>query len=256
MKKVFLFIKNSVKKLGAIFKNALFIKDVKCIVCKLDLKEKNKYCICDNCMKQLPFQTGRVCYRCGNSMIGGGSYCLHCKQNQVDYEFARSPFYYEGIIKSLIYKLKYNNEKYLAPYLSLFLLDELVKQNWNIDIVVPVPLYIKREKKRGFNQSYLLSSAFEKVLNLPIDTLNLIRTKNTPTQTKLTRVERQTNLTKAFQVKNKQVFKNKNVLLIDDVFTTGATIEECSSVLKKAGAKNVYAITLAHVKQEIPFENK
>jgi ComF family protein len=204
-------------------------------------------------MQNLPFHMGRICYSCGDTVFGSGSYCLHCKDHEKPYEFARAPFTYEKAIKTLIYQLKYSKGKYLAPYLSLFLVDEFVKQNWNVDVIIPVPLFIGREKKRGFNQAALLSSQFEKLLSLPIDKESLIRVKNTPTQTKLTKVERKNNLTKAFVVTNKLNMKNKSILLIDDVFTTGATIEECSIVLKKAGAKNVYAITLAHVKQNLPM---
>lgn len=253
MKAFFEKVKKGILYLLHSTKNALFVKDIKCIICNEELKTKNKYCICDKCLQKLPYQTGRVCYKCGDTVFGSGSYCLHCKDHEKPYEFARAPFTYEGAIKTLIYKLKYSKGKYLAPYLSLFLLDEFAKQDWNVDVVIPVPLFASREKKRGFNQATLLSSQFTNMLNLPIDTQTLIRIKNTPTQTKLTKQERKINLTKAFKVTNKQNVKNKNILLIDDVFTTGATIEECSEVLKKAGAKNIYILTLAHVKQNLPM---
>ena len=132
-------------------------------------------------------------------------------------------------------------------------MDEFIKTDWQIDAVVPVPLYIKREKKRGFNQATLLSSQFESVLNIPVISNNLVRLKNTPTQTKLTKIERKNNLDKAFKVLDKKEFKGKNVLLIDDVFTTGATTDECSKVLKSVGVKNIYVLTLAHVKLDIPM---
>ena len=128
-------------------------------------------------------------------------------------------------------------------------MDEFIKQNWQVDLVVPVPLYKTRQKKRGFNQAEIISVKFNEVLGLHIEVNNLIRKENTPTQTKLTRRERQDNLKNAFEVKNKGAFKNKNVLLIDDVFTTGATTEECTKMLKRAGVKNVYILTLAHVKR-------
>lgn len=234
-------------------KNALYVKDIKCIICNDELKEKNKYCICQVCMQKLPFKTGKICYKCGDNIVGSGSYCLHCKDHEKPYEFARASFTYEKPIKTLIYELKYSRGKFLAQYLSLFLVDEFIKQNWQVDAVIPVPLYVSREKKRGFNQATLLSSQFQNLLNLQIDTTSLIRTKNTPTQTKLTKEQRKSNLEKAFKVTNKQNIKNKNILLVDDVFTTGATIEECATALKKAGAKNVYAITLAHVGKNMPM---
>ena len=239
------------KFLLSTFKKALFVKGIKCIACGGELDKPNKYCMCDSCIAKLPYNNSHICYKCGTSLIGSGSYCLNCKDSQKDYEFARAPFLYGGAIQTLIYKLKYSKGKYLAPYLSLFLVDEFVKTDWQIDLVVPVPLYIKREKKRGFNQATLLSSAFNSVLGIQIIDNNLIRLKNTPTQTKLTKQQRKTNLDKAFKVLDKKIFKNKNILLIDDVFTTGATTDECSKILKAAGVKNIYVLSLAHVKQNI-----
>jgi|AntRauTorckE6833_2_1112554.scaffolds.fasta_scaffold25670_2 ComF family protein len=244
LKNVYAFILKS-------FKNALFVKGIKCINCNSELNTKNKYCICSKCLKQLPYNNGHTCYKCGDKITGSGSYCLNCKDTQKEYEQARSPFLYSGIIQKLIYKLKYSKGKYLANYLSLFLVDEFIKHNWQVDLVVPVPLYKKREKLRGFNQAHLLSSEFEKSLNIKISKNELIRVKNTPTQTKLSKNERKNNLQKAFKVVNKNAFKNKNVLLIDDIFTTGATVDECSTALKKAGAKNIYVLTLAHVNKSL-----
>lgn len=251
MKKFVLKIKAGILYLFNTFKNALFVKNIKCIVCKAELEEPNKYCMCEKCISKLPFNNGHICYKCGTSIVGSGSYCLSCKDTQKDYEFARAPFIYSGAIKTLIYRLKYSSGKYLAPYLSEFILSEFIKTDWQIDLVVPVPLYIKREKRRGFNQAELLSVTFNSVLNLPISKDNLVRVKNTPTQTKLTKKERKTNLHKAFKVLDKKEFKNKNILLIDDVFTTGATNDECSKALIAAGAKNIYVLTLAHVKHPI-----
>jgi|LGVF01.2.fsa_nt_gb ComF family protein len=243
------------KKPFVIFKNALFVKDIKCITCNKELSTKTKYGLCDECLKNLPFNNSHICYKCGDSLTGRGSYCLSCKDTKKDYEFARSPFIYEGKIKTLIYKLKYSKGKYLSPYISYLLIDEFIKHDWEVDIIVPVPLFKSRERKRGFNQASLIASKFEEVLNLPIENNNLVRVINTPTQTKLTRRERQANLNKAFKVIDTQKLKGKNILLIDDIFTTGATTDECSKMLKKAGVKNIYVLTLAHVRRPIINEN-
>jgi competence protein ComFC len=251
MKKFVLKIKLGFIYLLKKFKAVLFVKNIKCIVCTSELDKLNKYCMCESCISNLPYNNSHICYKCGTSIVGSGSYCLSCKDTEKDYEFARAPFIYGGSIQTLIYRLKYSSGKYLAPYLSNFLVDEFIKTDWQVDLVVPVPLYIKREKKRGFNQAELLSSAFNSVLNLPVSKNNLVRLKNTPTQTKLTKKERKTNLNKAFKVLDKKEFKNKNILLIDDVFTTGATNDECSKVLISAGAKNIYVLTLAHVKHPV-----
>lgn len=231
--------------------NAIFVKDIKCITCGAELKIKNKYGLCNKCLNTLPFNNKHICYKCGDSISGRGSYCLNCKDTQKEFEFARAPFIYEDKIRSLIYKLKYSSGQYLAPYISYLLLDEYIRQDWQVDYVIPVPLHKSRQRKRGFNQAELIGCKFESILAIKILKDNLIRSVATPTQTKLTRKERKANLDKAFKVVDKKTIKNKNILLIDDVYTTGATAEECSKTLKKAGVKNVYVLTLAHVKKSV-----
>lgn len=115
------------------------------------------------------------------------------------------------------------------------------------DLIVPVPLHKTRLKERGFNQSLLLSRALAKVCGLPIDYINLKRTRATSPQINLKGKDRITNVKGAFAVKNNAPFKGKGILLIDDVYTTGATVSECCKVLKKAGAEDINVLTLARV---------
>ncbi len=229
----------------------LFVRDIKCVVCDKELNYKTKYGICENCIKTLPFNNKKVCTKCGEPIFSKAEYCLACKNSQKNYEKARAPFIYEGEVVKLIYKFKYNNAKYMFDYLGLFLVDEYIKTNWDVDCILPVPLHEKRKKERGYNQSYLLSKKLEEALGIEIVTNNLIRNRETVTQTDLTKKQRKENLEKAFTVLNKKQLKNKRVLLIDDVFTTGATIEECTKTLLKAGVNSVYVLTLAHVKKPL-----
>jgi ComF family protein len=108
-----------------------------------------------------------------------------------------------------------------------------------------VPLYTKRQKKRGYNQSELLSNELSKLIGISVSHNNLIRIKDTITQTNLSFKERQKNLESAFEIKDKKEVKDKNILLIDDVLTTGATADNCAKILKKAKAKGVYVLTFA-----------
>jgi competence protein ComFC len=178
-----------------------------------------------------------------------------CKNKYQDIIF--SAFSYKNpIIKKVLWALKFDGKKEIASILSHkaydVFLDEiehlsLFKNLTNI-ILVPIPLHKKRYKMRGFNQAELIAiSLFRKNPSVfSINTKNLIRIKNTNPQAKIkNRSERYTNISQSFDVLNPEIFKNKNIILIDDITTTGATLLEAKKILEKSGAKNVYGFTLA-----------
>lgn len=115
----------------------------------------------------------------------------------------------------------------------------------NIDLIVPVPLHRSRKAERGYNQAELLAKYLSSKLGIPLNSRNLIRTKATKIQNKLSRHEREQNLKDAFIIRQSNVFKDKRILLVDDIFTTGATVNECSRILMECGVKEVYVITIA-----------
>ena len=240
-------LKILIKKVTRGFVDALYVKDINSKNLDAELNKNIKYGLCENCLSTLNYNNKRICYKCGVEITGAGSYCIHCKDSENSYDFARAPFNYTGTIKNLIYKLKYSNAKYLKNYLGYFLVDEYIKAGFNADIVIPVSMSEERRKERGYNQAYLLCEKLQEVLGLEVSDEILIRHKDTPHQTNLTKKERESNLKDAFKVIKKDKIKNKNILLVDDVFTTGSTAEWCSKELKKAGAKNVFVLTLAHV---------
>ncbi len=114
-----------------------------------------------------------------------------------------------------------------------------------VDFIIPIPLSKERFKKRGYNQSELLACELSQLIDIPTNTEIVERIKNTETQTKLSFVERQENLNGAFKVTSRAKVKNKSFILIDDVLTTGSTVSHCAEVLKRAGAKAVYVLTVA-----------
>lgn len=226
--------------------NLLFPKNIKCIVCGDELNCDNDYCICEKCNCALPWNNQHFCARCGNPLKSLSNYCVFCKKEQPEFDCARAPLIFKEKIVVLIHNLKYNNSKFIATCFSKMLYDEFLKTDWQVDLVCPVPLFVKREKQRGYNQSELLCDEFKKN-GFVVDKTNLVRVKNTQTQTELTYKERQENLENAFKVIDKSKIKGKTILLIDDVFTTGSTLKHCSKELKKAGAIKVYCLTIAHV---------
>lgn len=114
-----------------------------------------------------------------------------------------------------------------------------------VDLILPVPLHSKRLRWRGFNQSVLLARQLSRAYGIPLHPYILSREKETPPQTQLSEDDRRRNVRGVFSVHGKEVIKGKNLLLVDDVYTSGATVNECSRALKQAGAKEVYVLTLA-----------
>lgn len=204
--------------------------------------------VCTDCKQGINFIMGSICTKCGMPFVSKESsnhLCSECIKKKQPFKIARSIAEYNGVLLDAIHKLKYNAKTSLAKPLGLLMAEGLPLDNY--DIIVPVPLHKKRLKERGFNQSLLLAKEISKKRKIPIDYLNLKRIRWTEPQINLKGEERLKNVRGSFAVENARVFKNKNILLIDDVYTTGATVKECSKVLKKTGAKGVFVLTLARV---------
>lgn len=231
----------------------LFPPNLTCVVCGTEINESINAGICDECFKSLPFNDGGFCLKCGVVLRSDAKYCLNCKSNikRFSFDFARSSFVFEGSVAKLIKNYKYDNGKYLAQTFAVFMANLVVLEDINADIIVPVPLCKKRKFSRGFNQSELLAKEAGKILGLPVVTKNLVRIRSTKTQTKLTQKQRDANLDGAFEVLNKNIFKGKSILLVDDVLTTGSTAEHCTKELLKAKAANVKVLTLASTEFEL-----
>lgn len=167
----------------------------------------------------------------------------------------RSRFKYVENIKSSIVRFKFDNCKWLRDFFS-YEIFEAFKEHYSstkIDYVIPVPLHPKREKERGYNQAVLLLDKFEE-FGYKIELNNLIKEKQTSLQVSLNKEERMKNLDGCFNVVDKGKINGKNILLVDDVFTTGSTMEEYAKTLKEAGANCVFGLTLAKTKNKIKME--
>lgn len=150
-------------------------------------------------------------------------------------------------LQHLIHSLKYNGKFLTGAFLGE-LLGRKIKNdclNWNIHFILPVPLHQLKKAERGFNQSFYISKGLGKEINLPVYSKIVKRKKYTESQTKLNFLERQKNIQGAFVVKNIKKINGKNILLIDDVVTTGSTVSECGKVLLNSGASRIYAASVA-----------
>lgn len=215
--------------------------------------------LCSACSTSFVPVESPFCCICGimfNSRIGDDHICGECITSPKKFRMARAVGVYEGTLMKTIQRLKYKGKIQLARPLGMLLFFAFIKY-WNnknrIDLIVPVPLHIKRFRKRGFNQAYLLikewlsfADAFN--IKLPYSKIEknaFIKNKQTEPQTGLDRKQRQANIKNAFSIGNSSKITGKTILLVDDVYTTGATANECAKVLLNEGAKNVDVLTLA-----------
>lgn len=203
--------------------------------------------LCADCRAKLLFFGNNVCYCCGGELDGVLSCCTKCmKEGKRPFIEAASVFVYSGFGRDLI--LKYKSEHILA-FARIFskMAAERLKSNyqhWEFDMIVPVPLHWSRKFSRTFNQSELLVSFLGKELAVPVRTNALVRVKRTKSQKFLSGAERHKNLRGAFKA-NPSVMKNQRILLVDDVFTTGATLSCAAEALLDGGAKHVYVLSIA-----------
>ena len=175
--------------------------------------------------------------------------CRSCREAKTNFDCARAAWLYEGAARGAIHKLKYDGKtalaERLAPILCRTVRNDDTLQLVRFDLIAAVPLHARRQRKRGFNQSELLAQSLSQELDVPFGRA-LERTRATPSQVGLNRRERQSNIQGAFAMAPEcKLAPNARVLLVDDVFTTGATLRECATVLKRAGAQSVCAVTLA-----------
>jgi len=216
----------------------------KCPICQNPCLNHETAPICDDCWRSIRQYDGPLCRKCGTPLVSDVSIkCGECLKEEPDFEFARSFGLYDDPLRKGINLLKYHGKKRLSRPLSDLLIKAGVPET---DAVIPVPLHHKRLRKREFNQSALISKyiAAETKSNLILDCL--IKVRDTLPQVGLRYKARVKNIKGAFKVSNNEFIKEKSIILVDDVVTTGATIRECSRTLKKAGAGKIYVISLAH----------
>ena len=199
--------------------------------------------LCPECRSKLQPVGEHYCSKCGKPLQKGKP-CRLCAESVFHFRSCRAPYIYSGPAADMIKKLKYNNCLGLVPILSDLLLDFRGGPDWEVDLMLPVPLSDKRKAERGFNQSELIAKAFAKKAGIPFTARALMKIRHTAQQVGLNADERKENLTGAFAAESVLV-KGKRLLLLDDVMTTGSTFSECSGVLLAAGARSVDCISVA-----------
>jgi ComF family protein len=200
--------------------------------------------LCDSCRQKLPRLLRPFCQQCGKPESSGGL-CAACWGRQTDIDGIRSVFRFEGAVRHAIYGLKYHNLKAISGCLSVLMANYLQDDPMQAEVLIPVPLHPRRLRERGYNQASLLAKKLGKLIALPILDGSLCRLKDSLPQARTATVEeRRINVEKAFACRDEKIY-GKSVILIDDVCTSGATLESCAMALKAAGAVSVWGLTLA-----------
>lgn len=241
------------KNIWSKFEN-LFMTDHKCMSCGREIKDKTEFQICNDCKNKINVINGNLCKICGDEICGTENIkiCDRCKNSNYAFMSNRSLCYYDTVPAKIIKKLKYGKRKYYAKHIAE-MMQSLVTCFDNIDVITFVPVSSKRRKERGFNQAEEIAKELGLISNISVvDALEKLY--DGKTQAGLSQKERRENLKGTIKLKNeiKQEIKGKNVLIVDDVFTTGSTLHECASVLQKAEPKKIFTCTFAKTKFNMP----
>lgn len=200
--------------------------------------------ICDDCRQSLPLISPPVCPRCGKPQ-SDGILCPTCDDGHAGIDGIRSPFVFDGVIRRAVHELKYRNLRALAVPMAGLLFDYLRDNPVPGEILVPVPLHRKRLRERGYNQSALLARELGKLTEMPVVGDCLLRQRHTPPQARTASIgERRQNVVNAFSCVNGKLLE-KRVILIDDVTTSGTTLNACAISLKESGAASVWGLVMA-----------
>lgn len=198
---------------------------------------------CESCRAAVQRLGVQICPTCGH-LQSRGQLCERCLADPPAYRHARGWGRYEGALKKAIHRLKYRRDVGLGDVLSQHLISLLAELNWPVELVMPVPLSRNRLRERGYNQAALLAYPIALHLGLEYNSATLTRLRDTRSQVNLTEVERKQNVAGAFQVNGLKTH-DRVVLLVDDVSTTGSTLQSCTEALVQSGAGAVYCLTLA-----------
>lgn len=229
-----------------------FIYPTRCPICD-DIVMPRGGMVCDSCKDILSPLVSPLCFKCGRQIVASTSeYCDTCSNYSFDFDRAFSLWPYNSTVKSSLSRFKYKGRREFAEYYAARLYEHFTSLNakLNITAIIPVPIHKNRLKTRGYNQAALIAEILSKKMGVLYISDYLLRSKNTTAQKNLDPISRRKNLKNAFEInKNSRYYDIhlKNILLIDDIYTTGSTADACAKVLKDSGTQKVYVLCVASV---------
>ncbi len=238
-----------IRRLGHIGQKALqLLYPPYCVVCRAAAESGHH--LCAKCLASAPKVAEPFCESCSTPFEGkidGPAVCHRCREKPRAFDLAVAPYRSHGVVRECIHRFKYDNHFHLRHPLARWQaegLNDRRLQGTPWEALVPVPLHPMKERERGFNQSAVLAALLAQTSGLTVAPL-LVRTRFTQSQTRLGKVDRSENLRNAFELRHTTGVRDHHFLLIDDVLTTGTTVDACAQVLKRAGAASVGVITVA-----------
>lgn len=181
--------------------------------------------------------------KCGKPVLKNEEYCIQCEETEYPFDEGRSVFVYDDVMRKSIYRFKYNGRREYAKFYAQEIYNKYAEKiiSYDADVIIPVPVHKSKLKSRGYNQANLLAKELSKLTKIPVNDDYLIRVKKTKVQKTLGAKERSANLKNAFKIRSNKV-QYCSAILIDDIYTSGATLSACSDELKSRGVKNVYCL--------------
>ncbi len=225
--------------------NLLFPRRCPVCDCILPCQNDRNMLICKECDKRVIRIEEPRCYLCGKQLEDEEKeFCEDCSRKRHFFDQGVAAFAYSDDIKLSMYRFKYSGRREYAGFYAAEIRKNLWPRirTWQAQVLIPVPLHPSKLRKRGYNQAEVLARRIGDVLEIPVDTGILVRVRSTKPQKEVSDMVRRKNIENAFQIRP-VVVKYKNVILVDDIYTSGTTIDECARTLKRAGAENVYFIT-------------
>ena len=221
-----------------------FIYPRRCAVCDCILPVGQKD-ICEGCKRKIKYLGNQVCFRCGKGVKAEEEYCYDCRRRKHDFDQGRAVFAYEYIRQSL-YRFKYAGRIEYSCFYAHKIDEQLreMKKIWKPQALVPVPLHPKKQRKRGYNQAWEIAIELGKIWGIPVVTNIVTRCKNTRPMKEIVGTDRQNNLKKAFKLGTNDV-KLDTIIIIDDIYTTGSTIDAVAKVCREAGISHIYFIAVS-----------
>ncbi len=222
----------------------------RCAICDSVLKLGNDEGICKKCKQKVEYVTEPFCKKCGKPLADDTEeYCGDCQKKVTSYRYGRAAFVYNKYMRKSIARFKYHDRMEYAGYYAKEIYRVMGEDiiSLGAELLVPVPIHKSRYKKRGYNQAYLIAKHLGELMNIPVADDYISRIKHTAPQKELSASERKTNVSDAFVIteKSKELYRNINcVIIIDDIYTTGSTIEACSRTLICAGVKAIYYVCI------------
>lgn len=231
------------------FLDLIYPSNIYCISCGNIIDDSRPYALCDDCVRMLKWANGRTCGRCGKILQEdyGPELCTDCTEIGHVFDKGFTCVEYGPAERELVHQFKYKDKAYLGRKLAEIMYDRMRQEELKPDFILPVPMFKRKKRQRGYNQAAILAECLAKHMELPCDERLLVRVAETEAMSRLGALDRRRNIREVFSVPHNRAERlaGKTVLLVDDVYTTGSTADACAAALLEAGAAGVFVFTFA-----------